>query len=108
MMNIAKTCFIAAALCGAVLSAMAESTAAKSKVDQKSAEIVQRMKAMLLPEVSFKPLATIIDAVEFFRVASKDFDSPKIQREMRGFSFVLRMKCRIRLRQGYGGQVVAM
>ena len=91
MMKIAKTCFIAAALCGAILSAMAESTAAKSKVDPESAEIVQRMKAMRLPEVSFKPPATLVDAIEFFRVASKDYDSPKIQKEMRGFTNFLRM-----------------
>ena len=91
MMKLAKTCFIAALAASATLAAMAESAAAKSKVDPKSAEIVERMKAMRLPEVSFKPPATIIDAVEFFRVASKDFDSPKIPKEMRGFNFMLRV-----------------
>ena len=91
MKKIAKTCFITALAASATLSAMAESTAAKSKIDPESAKIVQRMKAMRLPEVSFKPPATIIDAVEFFRVASKDFDSPKIPKEMRGFNFMLRV-----------------
>ena len=91
MIKMAKTCFIAAVAAGAALSAMAESTATKSKIDPESAKIVQRMKAMRLPEVSFKPPATIADAVEFFRVASKDFDSHKIPKEMRGFNFVLRM-----------------
>ena len=55
----------------------------------RSAEIVQRMKAMRLPGVAFKPPATIIDAVDFFRQASKDFDSPKIPVEKRGFNFAL-------------------
>ena len=58
----------------------------------KSAEAAERMKAMRLPEVSFKPPATIVDAVEFFRGASKDFDSPDIPKEKRGFNFVLRLK----------------
>ncbi len=91
MLKIAKACCIVAVSASATLSAMAESTAAKSKIDPKSAEIVQRMKAMCLPEVSFKPPATLVDAIEFFRVASKDYDSPKIQKEMRGFSFMLRV-----------------
>ena len=53
-------------------------------------EIEKRMKEMRLPEVSFKPPATIIDAVEFFRSASKDYDRPDIPIEKRGFNFVLR------------------
>ena len=53
-------------------------------------DIEKRMKEMRLPEVSFKPPATIIDAVEFFRSASKDYDRPDIPIEKRGFNFVLR------------------
>ena len=53
-------------------------------------EIEARMKAMRLPNISFKPPATIIDAVEFFRQASKDYDRPDIPAEKRGFNFVLR------------------
>ena len=52
--------------------------------------IRQRMKEMMLPTISFKPPATIIDVVEFFRTASKDFDRPDIPLEQRGFNFVLR------------------
>ena len=58
------------------------------KAEQK---IIERMKAMRLPAISFKPPATIIDAVEFFRTASKDFDSPELPFEQRGFNFVLRL-----------------
>ena len=53
-------------------------------------EIEKRMKEMRLPQVSFKPPATIIEAVEFFRSASKDYDRPDIPLEKRGFNFVLR------------------
>ncbi len=52
--------------------------------------IRQRMKEMMLPTISFKPPATIIDVVEFFRAASKDFDRPDIPLDQRGFNFVLR------------------
>ncbi len=53
-------------------------------------DIVRRMKEMRLPTISFKPPATIIEAVEFFRTASKDYDRPDIPIEKRGFNFVLR------------------
>ena len=53
-------------------------------------EIERRMKEMRLPNVSFKPPATIVDAVEFFRQASKDYDRPEIPAEKRGFNFLLR------------------
>ncbi len=52
--------------------------------------IIKRMKDMRLPAISFKPPATIIDAVEFFRSASKDYDSPELPFEQRGFNFVLK------------------
>ena len=53
-------------------------------------DIERRMKEMMLPTVSFKPPATIIDAVEFFKVAAKDYDRPDIPIEKRGFNFVIR------------------
>ena len=53
-------------------------------------DIEARMKAMRLPTISFKPPATIIDAVDFFRGASKDYDRPDIPIEKRGFNFVLK------------------
>ena len=53
-------------------------------------EIERRMKEMRLPTISFKPPATIIDAVDFFRGASKDYDRPDIPIEKRGFNFVLK------------------
>ena len=53
-------------------------------------DIENRMKAMRLPTIEFKPPATIIEAVEFFRTASRDYDRPDIPLEKRGFNFVLR------------------
>jgi len=51
--------------------------------------IEKRMKEMILPSISFRPPATIIDAVDFFRQASKDFDRPDIPVDQRGFNFIL-------------------
>lgn len=59
--------------------------------------IIQRMKAMRLPAISFKPPATIIDAVEYFRGASKDFDDPARPIEQRGFNFVLKTPEAVRM-----------
>ena len=53
--------------------------------------IEKRMKEMILPSIAFRPPATIGDAVDFFRQASKDFDRPEIPQEQRGFNFVLRL-----------------
>ena len=51
--------------------------------------IEKRMKEMMLPSIAFRPPATIIDAVDFFRQASKDFDRPEIPIDQRGFNFIL-------------------
>lgn len=53
-------------------------------------DIEKRMREMRLPTIEFKPPATIIEAVEFFRTASRDYDRPDIPIEKRGFNFVLR------------------
>ena len=65
--------------------------------------IVKRMKEMRLPAISFKPPATIIDAVEYFRGASKDFDRPEIPLEQRGFNFVLKTPEAVRMQQASAG-----
>jgi len=54
-------------------------------------EILQRMRSIIIPEVSFHPPATIVDAVDFFKQASRDFDAPDIPPEQRGFSFILKL-----------------
>lgn len=53
-------------------------------------DIERRMMEMRLPTISFKPPATIMDAVGFFRQASIDYDRPDIPIEKRGFNFILK------------------
>lgn len=54
--------------------------------------ILKRMKEMRLPSISFKPPATIVDAVEYLQLASRDYDRPDIPIDMRGFNIKLKMK----------------
>ena len=67
-------------------------------------DIERRMKEMRLPTISFKPPATIMDAVEFFRQASKDYDRPDIPIEKRGFNFVLKTPQVLTAQAAAGGQ----
>ena len=53
--------------------------------------IEKRMKEMMIPSISFRPPATISDAVDFFSQASKDYDRPEIPLEKRGFNFILKL-----------------
>ena len=55
-------------------------------------KIIQRMKEMRLPSISFKPPATIIDAADYFRQASKDYDRPDLPIEQRGFNIMVKPK----------------
>ena len=67
-------------------------------------DIERRMKEMILPSISFRPPATIIDAVDYFRQASRDFDRPDLPMEQRGFNFVLDMGKQL---TGAGAQLTA-
>jgi|GEM_PF-4402870 len=51
----------------------------------------QKLKTIVLPEVSFRAPATLVDAVEFFKQASRDHDDPKIPEERRGVNFILKL-----------------
>ncbi|MDD4101775.1 MAG: hypothetical protein PHU80_03990, partial [Kiritimatiellae bacterium] len=61
--------------------------------DTKTAEqlVQQKLVNIVIPEVTFRPPATIIDAVDFFKQASRDFDSPETPVEQRGVNLVLKL-----------------
>ena len=52
---------------------------------------LQKMKDIIIPEVSFRPHATIVDAIDFFRRASVEYDDPEIPLGQRGLGFALRL-----------------
>ncbi len=53
--------------------------------------VQQKLRDIVIPEVSFRPPATIIDAVDFFKQASRDYDKPEIPVEQRGVNLVLKL-----------------
>ena len=53
--------------------------------------VQQKLRDIVIPEVTFRPPATIIDAVDFFKQASRDFDKPEIPIEQRGVNLVLKL-----------------
>lgn len=61
--------------------------------DTKTAEqiISKKLREIVIPEVTFRPPATIIDAVDFFKQASRDYDNPEIPIEQRGVNLVLKL-----------------
>ena len=52
--------------------------------------LVGRMKRIMFPSVSFKPPATIADAIEFFRKQSVEHDDPTLPAGKRGITFILK------------------
>ena len=61
-------------------------------VPRTNAEIglVGRMKRIVIPSFTFKPPATVADAIEFFRDQSVEHDDPTLPKGKRGIRFVLK------------------
>ncbi len=53
--------------------------------------VAEKLRKIIIPEVTFRPPATIIDAVDFFKQASRDYDDPEIPVEQRGVNLVLKL-----------------
>lgn len=54
-------------------------------------EIIRKLHKIVIPELELRPPATIFDALDFFKQASRDFDSQEIPLEQRGLSFILEL-----------------
>ena len=52
--------------------------------------LVGRMKRIVIPDISFKPPATVADAIEFLRKESVAHDDPTLPSGKRGINFVLK------------------
>jgi len=61
--------------------------------EPKSAEqlVYQKLMGTVIPEVSFRPPATLVDAIDFLRQASRNFDDPAIPEEQRGVNLILKV-----------------
>ena len=53
-------------------------------------QIIKSMKDMRIPTIDFKPPSTIADAIDFFRLASRDYGNPEIPADERMINFVLK------------------
>ncbi|MCL1920559.1 MAG: hypothetical protein FWG50_05690 [Kiritimatiellaeota bacterium] len=64
-----------------------EATAKK----RRSAETLRKMREIVIPEISFRPPDTIIDAIDFFYKVGRDYDKPENPEDGYGFSFILKL-----------------
>jgi len=53
--------------------------------------VSKKLSEIIIPEVTFRPPATIIDAIDFFKQASRDYDSPEIPVDQRGVNLILKL-----------------
>lgn len=54
--------------------------------------VKQRLCRIVIPDFEIGPPKTLIDALDYFKEASRDYDDPKIPIEQRGVSFVLKLR----------------
>ncbi len=76
----------------ALLAAIPAFGATGSAPTSSERAIERRMKGIVLPKLMLGPPATIVDAIDFFRQVSKDFDRSDVPEERRGFNFVLQFE----------------
>ena len=69
-----------------------EQTSGNSETDNQKQIVEKRMKGIILPSISFRPPATIADAVDYFKQAFRDYDRSDIPKDQRGLNIVLDIK----------------
>jgi len=62
---------------------------------KKEKAIIAKMKGITVPEVPFRPPATIVDAIDFFFTASVYYDDPSIPVKQRGVNFAVKNPCQM-------------
>lgn len=63
----------------------------EKRADPSAASLEKKMKDIVIPEMTFRPPATIIDAMAFFAKTSRDYDNPEVPEAQRGLSFALKL-----------------
>jgi hypothetical protein len=63
----------------------------KPRDERKDAEVEKKMRAILIPEMNFRPPATIIDGFRFFKDASVTYDKATALHDQRGINMVLKI-----------------
>ena len=62
---------------------------------KKEQAIIAKLQSIAIPEITFRPPATVIDAIDFFFAASADYDDPSIPVKQRGINFAVKNPCRM-------------
>lgn len=62
-----------------------------------SASILKLAKEIIIPEVTFRLPANIVDAVDFFYQATEDYDDPEKPKNVRGINFAVKSPGEIKL-----------
>ena len=81
--------FMTTADMGDMAAGSAKSSLARKALSPEEQKVVDKLSRIVVPEVTFRPPATIKDAVEFFEQASRDYDDPKIPESKRGIKVEL-------------------
>jgi hypothetical protein len=53
--------------------------------------VLKKLKSIVIPEMTFRPPINIVDAVDFLKSASRDYDDPKLPKEQRGVNMILKL-----------------
>lgn len=53
--------------------------------------VLKKLKNIVIPEMTFRPPINIVDAVDFLKSASRDYDDPKLPKEQRGVNMILKL-----------------
>ncbi|MBQ7189178.1 MAG: hypothetical protein IJR99_07155 [Kiritimatiellae bacterium] len=62
-----------------------------SPVEKAEKAVLLKLEKIIIPEINFRPPATLMDAVQFLRKASRDYDDPTLAPEKRGINFLLKL-----------------
>jgi len=53
--------------------------------------VYTKLNSIVIPVLNFRPPATLVDAIDFLRQASRDYDNPAIPEEQRGVNMILKL-----------------
>jgi hypothetical protein len=71
---------------------LATNTMARSNEPTPAEQLVyQKLNSIMIPEAILCPPATLVDAIDFLRQASRDYDNPTIPEEQRGVNMILKL-----------------
>lgn len=91
-LSLVVTSLLLATVARAVNVAPATNTTVRINEPTPAEQIVYtKLNSIMIPEAIFFPPATLVDAIDFLRQASRDYDNPTIPVEQRGVNMILKL-----------------